>query len=585
MKKTKLCTIGTFAAVPLALTACSTQQTNKNSEESNVRDSLIIDPSTQSNTQEIKYSWLTYDGKDYELEEYLNPSLFCAEDVNSTAAIPLKVRWTGGIVNIGGSQEAWAKVTSLKLTSCDKWVSTVKDYFLTYCTNLKTLDLSGFNAISYIGKAFLENCTSLESLTLPNKDPKDFKINVEGFLANIPSNTVIHCGEYLEEYKTTEPWSQKADQMVADHVYSITNISNNDRIKALQTTTVAQLKLLDWGKEVSENVTWKVTDGTDAYLNASINGDELMVSPTLDAVDKKSKIAVSAYVNNELASTREFIINDIYADKCCMIFNGKEYKLPFDIDPNLFSTISNATGVKTPTIPLRDGSTLKINGYSDWKKLDALYLSYCDSSVTSLNTNFLKLCTGLQAVDLSGLKNIDYISYGFLQECSSLKQITLPKVSPKAIELFDEEDNLMVGFAADALIGCGEFLDEYKTTAPWSVYADRMVDVVHNYSIIINGDHFTCPKTDRVYSARLMLFDNDVQVKNNVSWSVWTDGYINIGITTEGDVMKMVAPLVAVNKIANVHLSAHINGEIVYTYSFMVVAQSGSSSSSDGPLI
>ena len=109
------------------------------------------------------------------------------------------------VLNVGGDEKGSKKITSLSLKSVNSNVTTIEPHFLHRCRNLTTLDLSGLTNIRYIEKYFLCLCLNLTSLTLPNISPRLITVEYNYFLADVPSSTVFHCGQYVEEYKNTFP--------------------------------------------------------------------------------------------------------------------------------------------------------------------------------------------------------------------------------------------------------------------------------------------------------------------------------------------------------------------------------------------
>ena len=107
---------------------------------------------------------LTYDGTEYILVDNIAPDLFVTYSSGSykTQTYPLK---NGETLVIDYSDETErAKLTSLELHTFSK--TQIGNYFLSYCTSLSSVDLSGLSSVTSIGDNFLDNCTSLASLNL-----------------------------------------------------------------------------------------------------------------------------------------------------------------------------------------------------------------------------------------------------------------------------------------------------------------------------------------------------------------------------------------------------------------------------------
>ena len=103
-----------------------------------------------------------------------------------------------------------------------------------------------------------------------------------------------------------------------------------------------------------------------------------------------------------------------------MIYDEKTYELANDIDPNVFCFKS-----ETISIPQLNGEEdIKIN-IEESSKLTAVDLKSCDSSVISIDDNFLSDCTGLKSVNLNGLSKILIVGYDFMRNCEELKTLDL----------------------------------------------------------------------------------------------------------------------------------------------------------------
>ena len=151
---------------------------------------------------------MTFKGVEYELADDIDPNLFVTWDFWSIdgwrkAVIPLL---GGGTVTIGATFVEWNNLKQLKLVSCSP-VSEIEEFFLS--------NLSGLHGFSKMGESFVSNCESLENIILPQQDPRQItKVVAVRFLLGLPTDAVIHCGDYLEEYKSTSPWNEWANQMV-----------------------------------------------------------------------------------------------------------------------------------------------------------------------------------------------------------------------------------------------------------------------------------------------------------------------------------------------------------------------------------
>ena len=101
------------------------------------------------------------------------------------------------------------QVTTAKNLNLMKKVTEVGREFLAY-TNITTADLSTWIHLKTVGSYFLDGSAFTE-IWLPNRTPPTAGQYV---MDDVPVNAVIHCGDYLQEYKTADNWSNKSDQYV-----------------------------------------------------------------------------------------------------------------------------------------------------------------------------------------------------------------------------------------------------------------------------------------------------------------------------------------------------------------------------------
>ena len=179
-------------------------------------DKKIAELTTKINVVNLTNT-ITYNGRTYDIAYAIKQDLFITYTQEAWCKyvdqqIPLE--FVDAVLNVGGSRSAWGNLTSLSLRSINPANTILKYYFLDSCVNLKTLDLSGLTHLTYIGGYFLYKCINLTSVILPNMSPRSINVAYDYFLADVPSTTQFHCGQYVEEYKHTLPWSTRASQMV-----------------------------------------------------------------------------------------------------------------------------------------------------------------------------------------------------------------------------------------------------------------------------------------------------------------------------------------------------------------------------------
>ena len=104
-------------------------------------------------------------GMTYELADNLDPNLFVsyAEGAGTlTKEIPKK---DGGNIVFSDSDE-WGDIEEIKLGNRDPTNTDISDYFLYFCRELQTLDLTGLVNVKTINKSFLSLCNSLINIDM-----------------------------------------------------------------------------------------------------------------------------------------------------------------------------------------------------------------------------------------------------------------------------------------------------------------------------------------------------------------------------------------------------------------------------------
>ena len=91
------------------------------------------------------------------------------------------------------------------LTKC----KTIGSYFL-FSTIITSLDLRNLTSLESIGTNFLHNCNKLSEIWLPQRTPPTLVRWGDGMTAI----TKIHCGSYLNQYKSASVWSNYSSLMV-----------------------------------------------------------------------------------------------------------------------------------------------------------------------------------------------------------------------------------------------------------------------------------------------------------------------------------------------------------------------------------
>ncbi|MCF0227846.1 MAG: hypothetical protein HUJ52_03425, partial [Malacoplasma sp.] len=174
------------------------------------------------------------------------------------------------------------------------------------------------------------------------------------------------------------------------------------------------------------------------------------------------------------------------------------YNLDYDIDPNVFSTVSGTDFIEQ-NIPLKNKKFVKIGGDRvKWQKLTSIVFKHISPNCRKLNEHFL-VCTEISTIDFSSFSQITHVGWSFLgtclslvyinmsyltkvQEigreflygCSALQKLYVPLKNPKTITVKSKDFMILTPLACT--IHAGDFVDEYKTTSPWSGRAQHIVE-------------------------------------------------------------------------------------------------------------
>lgn len=104
-----------------------------------------------------------------------------------------------------------AYITDIDLSSLRN-VTYIDEYVL--CGHsMTTIDFSSLNKVKSIKNNFMTSCDKLEEITLFNCQPPVF-VDENVTIFQFTPLKIIHCGEYLEAYKTAPGWKDFADKMV-----------------------------------------------------------------------------------------------------------------------------------------------------------------------------------------------------------------------------------------------------------------------------------------------------------------------------------------------------------------------------------
>ena len=92
----------------------------------------------------------------------------------------------------------------------------VGDFFCQDCDSLKYVAVSGCSKLrssnTGIGQSFLEGCSALEKLYLPNQSPTTFTTSNSYFMNNVPAECNLYTtNELLADYQSELPWKNRSE--------------------------------------------------------------------------------------------------------------------------------------------------------------------------------------------------------------------------------------------------------------------------------------------------------------------------------------------------------------------------------------
>ena len=271
----------------------------------------------------IAHNDMTFKGVQYALADNIDPTLFISQDyrdkVYHCPSIPL---YDGRFIKISPDGDGnWNDLTQLKLTSVKESVKTIGDGFLMECTHLKSVDLSGFKNISNVGSHFMYNCSSLESLLVPDKPATKWSVSLADFMEFIPKTAKIDCLNHLYSYENCMPWKYVKNQLVGGYNYEVdshefwSSINYNVKVGEL---TYGTLQLLNDKQLLPDGASFEIRSASEC-LNASIGTVVdldtckyyLALCPTEEAIDKPCLVVLNAYYNGEYVCGLSINFSDI----------------------------------------------------------------------------------------------------------------------------------------------------------------------------------------------------------------------------------------------------------------------------------
>ena len=285
-----------------------------------------------------------------------------------------KIKFDGDVTTIPGASSfdgfMYSSKTLTDIIHLPSTITSIKNEFLNYCTNLQSIDLSSLTGVTSIGNNFLSNCESLTQIDLSSLT----KVTAIG------SNFLGYCS--------------KLQSIDLSPLSGITKIAN----KFLCFCTNLQ------------SIDLSPLSGI-----TSIGYDVLKNCPNLQSIDLSSLSGVTSIGSNFLDSNKN--LTQIDFSSLTSVTNIDDYFL------------SSCEGLTELDLSSLSGLT-SIGGYflNNCSKLQSVKLSSL-IGITSIGNRFLAYCTKLQSVDLSSLTGITSINNDFLLECSSLQVIDLSPLS------------------------------------------------------------------------------------------------------------------------------------------------------------
>ena len=266
-----------------------------------------------------------------------------------------------------------------------------------------------------------------------------------------------------------------------------------------------------------------------------------------------------------------------------MEFEGKEYELADNINPNVFLTVSSWGYSQSSDIPLKDGSTFRIEsclGNDGWNQITSLKLTSLDPNIHDISTYFLASCENLETLDISGFTNITSIDEEFCYYCRSLKHVILPNKPAYEFDYVSPYLFFQVGWGRpnpDLVMDGGKYVNSYRHNAPWSNYAKNMTGVTDYY---IDYPQWQTPTTRVNYYnlASLRILDCGYQPWGAVPPITWTvdegtDECLRAFIYTLSDTGEQYLSILptedALGRINSIKISAYWNTYKIASGSFI----------------
>lgn len=339
------------------------------------------------------------------------------------------------IVSVGGAfLEYCRKLNNIDLSPLSN-ITSVPGQFLEGCSALVSLDLTPLSNIVSIDHRFLMGCSSMTSIkvpwaTIPTTD-------TASFMYDVPSTCSIEVPcEALSVYKSTSPWSNRADYINGGEGCEEPEPQWNMKVVA----------------HPEEGYSMPITTGNFSLTEQ--DGDTYY------------------YQHDGSSSTGENVLydadNGAYWGVESVAFKNCEHIT--SIDNRFFNECSTLVSIDLSA--LSNITTIDGNFLRKCSSLPSVDLSAL-SNVTTIQQSFLNGCSSMTTIDLSPLINCTYSNSYFLYNCTNLATLIAPWVT-------DIPRISNVGFMSSVptscsiIVPCG-LVDTYKATSPWSMKKSQLV--------------------------------------------------------------------------------------------------------------
>ena len=324
-------------------------------------------------TDVVKKNTITYNNKEYELVDYIDPNVFSTD---GSLNLILNDNWQ----HLKIAAQDKDGITALSLHTCNQHVDFIGDNFLSHCHNLQKLDISDLEQIVTIGDKFLYWCDSFNS---------EYKL----------PNSVQQIGDCFMKFCTK--FNQRLEMP--------------EMLFLLGKSPFYGCDALDVKRKVINNQ-WNVL-----CRNVIVVGDE-----QYDLVDD---IDPNVFSNLDTCNTWSYFWTAF--GRCWGYLFASAFSALLTPLRELTSPLKNIFGYTSVwkytghfttddiidlEIPLLDGTKKRVARDG----IRSLQLLSCDPKVKKIEDNFLFHCISLEWLDLYGLNNIESVGNNFLSLCSKL---------------------------------------------------------------------------------------------------------------------------------------------------------------------